>query len=59
MVTAVKTATKTGLKSYCFPQERPATKQELAEHIKKAESYGRGMTEEEFERKFDEFVKKF
>jgi hypothetical protein len=59
MAIVEKSTEKTGLKSYCFPQERPATKQELAEHIKKAETYGRGMTEEEFERKFDEFVKKF
>ena len=52
-------ATPTAIKqkSYCFPQERPATKQELTQHIKNAMRIGRSYTHEEHTQEIDKWFK--
>jgi len=51
----METLTETKQKNYCFPQERPATKEELTQHIKNAEKFGREMTHEEHIREIDQW----
>ena len=51
------TLTVTKQKNYCFPQEKPATKQELTQHIKNAERVGYSLTYEEHTQKMEQFLK--
>jgi len=54
----METFTATKPKNYCFPQERPATKEELTAHIYNAlNTGGRSMTHEEFTQNFEEWFK--
>ncbi|MDR0941715.1 MAG: hypothetical protein LBM68_05765 [Bacteroidales bacterium] len=54
----METLTPTKSKNYCFPQDKPATKEELSKHIKNAMSTGYSLTYEEHEQKMAEFMKK-
>ena len=42
-------------KKYCFPQDKPATKQELTQHIKNAMQSGRSYTHEEHTKDIDQW----
>lgn len=54
----METLTPTKSKNYCFPQDKPATKEELTKHIKNAMCTGYSLTYEEHEQKMAEFMKK-
>ena len=43
-------------KSYAFPQEKPATKQELTTHIKNAENSGYAMSFEQYNKKVEQWL---
>ncbi len=52
------TAKKTAPQSFCFPQEKTATKQELTQHIKKAERSGYSLTFEEHTQGIEQWLKR-